>query len=87
MNLNHRSHLKKKILYRCNKRGCRESEIILGNFLKQHINNTNNDLLSDLDLLLSHDDNEILEWIHNKKTPPLKLQELVKNIKYTIKDE
>lgn len=87
MNTKDLAYLKKKIIYRSTKRGCRESEIILDKFIKNLSKNTSTNTLLDLDFLLSYDDNKILDWFQNKKTPPLELQNLVENIRQTISNE
>lgn len=87
MNNKDLAYLKKKITYRSKKRGCLESEIILDKFIKILSQNTSTNILLDLNYLLSYDDNKILDWFQNKKTPPLKLQNLVKDIRQTINNE
>ncbi len=81
------TYLQKKIIYRSQKRGCRESEIILEKFIKKMLQNTNYNILLNIDLLLSYDDNKILDWLQSKTPPPFKLKNLVNKIKQSLYNE
>ena len=48
--------LKKKIVYRATHRGSKEMDILLGNFVKNHIRDLNNEDLNDLERLLNFED-------------------------------
>lgn len=78
-------NLRKKIIYRSQKRGFLESEIILERFIKQFLATMKETELEMLDLLLSHDDTQIISWLHQKETPPEKLETLIKNINSTLR--
>ena len=58
--------LKKKIIYRSTHRGTKEMDLLLGNFVKQHINNLNTSELYDLDRFTQIDD-EVLQNLYLKK--------------------
>jgi len=58
--------LKKKIIFRSTHRGTKEMDLLLGNFVKQHINNLNTSDLIDLDNFIQIDD-EILQNLYLKK--------------------
>ena len=58
--------LKKKIIYRSTHRGTKEMDLLLGNFVKQHINNLNTSELYDLDRFTQIDD-EVLLNLYLKK--------------------
>jgi antitoxin CptB len=67
----------KQLLYRSNNRGCKETDILLGNFAKKHLNNMSDQELEDYAITLEQDDVEILDWITGKKSPPEKLNNSV----------
>jgi antitoxin CptB len=58
--------LKKKIIYRSTHRGTKEMDLLLGNFVKQYINNLNTSELYDLDRFTQIDD-EVLQNLYLKK--------------------
>ena len=58
--------LKKKIIYRSTHRGTKEMDLLLGNFVKRHINNLNVSDLEDLDKFTQIDD-EILQNLYLDK--------------------
>ena len=61
---------KKKLLYRANYRGFREADLLLGGFLKKHINELSDDELAQFEALLSARDHDIYEWISGASNPP-----------------
>jgi antitoxin CptB len=63
---------KKKILYKSCNRGWKETDLLLGNFTKQEINNMNNEQLEMLNILLDESDVEIFNWITKKIAVPKK---------------
>ena len=58
--------LKKQLIYRSTHRGTKEMDILLGNFVKKHINMFNDNELSDLDKILNYDDEVLYQWYFNK---------------------
>ena len=58
--------LKKKIIYRSTHRGTKEMDLLLGNFVKQHINNLNTSELYDLDRFTQIDDEVLLNLFFKK---------------------
>jgi antitoxin CptB len=58
--------LKKKIIYRSTHRGTKEMDLLLGNFVKRHINNLNVSDLEDLDKFTQIED-EILQNLYLDK--------------------
>ncbi len=77
--------LKKKILYRSEYRGIKETELLLNNFIKKYINEFGIAELKQLDDLLNFDDNTLFKWYLNKKVevkiPNNKVSKLLKNFK------
>ena len=60
--------LKKQIIYRSNHRGTKEMDLLLGNFVKKHMEDFKLHDLHDLMNLLSIDDEIIKKWLFEKKT-------------------
>ena len=60
--------LKKQIIYRSNHRGTKEMDLLLGNFVKKHMEDFKFHDLHDLMNLLSIDDEIIKKWLFEKKT-------------------
>ena len=77
--------LKKKIIYRSKHRGTKEMDLLLGNFVKKHINKFNFDELEDLDRLLFIEDEEIYKWYFennlNNNIPNTKVSVMLKKFK------
>ena len=63
--MNKINSLKKKIIYRSEYRGIKEMDLLLGKFVKKHIDNFNYDELLDLYEILEIDDDTILKWYSN----------------------
>ena len=53
---------KKKLIYRSNYRGSKEMDILLSKFVEKHINNFNENELSELDKFLDFEDEVILNY-------------------------
>ena len=58
--------LKKQIIYRSMHRGTKEMDLLLGNFVKKHIDKLNNTDLRDLEELLFIEDEIIYKWYFEK---------------------
>ena len=58
--------LKRQIIYRSTHRGTREMDILLGNFVKKHIDEFNDSELKDLKQLLFIEDEIIYNWYFKK---------------------
>ena len=63
--------LKKQIIYRSTHRGSKEMDILLGNFVKKHINNFNDDELKDVEKILFIDDEILSRWYFHKNNNEL----------------
>ena len=59
--------LKRKIIYRSEHRGTKEMDLLLGNFVKMHINQLNENELNELEKLLLLDDEILTNWYFEKK--------------------
>ena len=63
--------LKKQIIYRSTHRGTKEMDLLLGNFVKRHINELNSNELNDLNNLLQINDEILEKWYFQKNSKKL----------------
>ena len=56
---------KKKLMYRSNYRGTKEMDILLSNFVKQHINQFDEVELNELNKFLDFEDDIIFNYYHH----------------------
>ena len=61
---------KKKLLYRANYRGFKEADLLLGGYLKAHIDSMSDDELHEFEFLLSAKDHDIYDWITGRASVP-----------------
>ena len=77
--------LKKQIIYRSMHRGTKEMDLLLGNFVKKHIDELNSTELKDLAQLLFIEDEVIYKWYFEKNSdnviPKTKVSTMLKNFK------
>ena len=77
--------LKKQIIYRSMHRGTKEMDLLLGNFVKKHIDELNAAELEDLAKLLLIEDEVIYKWYIEKNSdkliPRTKVLMMLKNFK------
>ena len=77
--------LKKQIIYRSMHRGTKEMDLLLGNFVKTHIDELNLTELKDLAKLLIIEDEVIYKWYvkrnSDKLIPKTKVSAMLKNFK------
>ena len=77
--------LKKQIIYRSMHRGTKEMDLLLGNFVKKHIDELNVTELKDLAKLLIIEDEVIYKWYiksnSDKLIPKTKVSTMLKNFK------
>ena len=77
--------LKKQIIYRSMHRGTKEMDLLLGNFVKKHIDELNATELKDLANLLFTADEVIYKWYFEKNSdnviPKTKVSTMLKNFK------
>lgn len=83
-NLIPREILLRKIMYRSLHRGCKETDIILGNYAKASAQNFDDEKLALYHDFLDESDAEIYDWILDKIAVPVRYQELVTEIKFTL---
>ena len=77
--------LKKQIIYRSMHRGTKEMDLLLGNFVKTHIDKLNVTELKDLAKLLIIEDEVIYKWYIKRNSdiliPKTKVSTMLKNFK------
>ena len=77
--------LKKQIIYRSMHRGTKEMDLLLGNFVKKHIEELNATELKDLAKLLFIEDEIIYRWYIEKNSdkliPKTKVSMMLKNFR------
>ena len=77
--------LKKKIIYRSAHRGSKEMDILLGNFVKEHIDDFSDDELKNLDQILFIEDEILYRWYFDKKNsdviPNNRVSKMLKNFR------
>ena len=82
-------HLRKKIIYRCRRRGMREADLLLGIFADRHLDQLNRQELIALANLLDHNDIDITHWLHRREDPPFAIdRDLLQKLRqfaYSIK--
>ena len=64
------SILKKKLLYQSQNRGCRETDLIIGSFAQQYINEMTEDELHEFQNILEISDTDFYDWYTKKKPLP-----------------
>ena len=78
--------LKKQIIYRSMHRGTKEMDLLLGNFVKKHIDEFNDNELKDLEKLLFIEDEIIYKWYFEKNSnnsiQNSKVSAMLKNFKF-----
>jgi antitoxin CptB len=71
----------KTALYRSMHRGCKETDILLGNFASKEILNFDDEKLNIYSDLILEDDVFIYDWILQKTPAPTKYEGLITNIR------
>ena len=64
-------YLKKKVLYCSERRGTKEMDLLLGNFVKKYIDSLNEEDLKDLDEIICIGDEVIHKWYFENKESAL----------------
>jgi len=64
--MTNKESLKKQIIYRSTHRGSKEMDILLGAFVKTHIEKFDDEELKNLDELLSIEDETLYKWYFEK---------------------
>ena len=75
----------KRLIMQSNRRGMKENDLILGGFVKNHINNLSEKNLNDYESLLLENDQDLYLWLSKTKNPPKHFESIVKIISDTLK--
>ena len=70
MNIKNREQLLKKLLYQSCNRGCKETDIIIGQFAKLNLDKMNDSDLTTFEEILQMNDADIYDWYTKKKPLP-----------------
>jgi antitoxin CptB len=61
----------KKLLYQSSHRGCKETDLLLGNFAEKYLATLSSDSLKSYEIILNEADYDIVSWIMKKTNPPI----------------
>jgi antitoxin CptB len=61
---------RKQLLFRCQRRGFKELDLIFGAFAREHLNALTEDELEQLDLLLNAPDDDVYAWLRGYERVP-----------------
>ncbi len=71
----------KRILYRSWHRGCKETDILLGDFAKGNLSIMNVDDISCFERLLDEQDLDIYSWVNHPELTPPEFVDMIERIK------
>ena len=64
--------LRKKLFHRSKFRGCKETDIILGNYAEEYLEGLNDAEVKIYEDLLAEDDSDIYKWVNGQLPAPEK---------------
>jgi antitoxin CptB len=70
MNIKNRDQFIKKLLYQSCNRGCKETDLIIGQFAKKNIEKMTNNELKIFEHILEQNDADLYDWYVKKKPVP-----------------
>ena len=70
MNIKNKEQLLKKLLYQSCNRGCKETDLIIGQFAKLNLDKMNDSDLEIFEEILQMNDADIYDWYTKKKPIP-----------------
>ncbi len=73
--------LRKKLLYRSLHRGCKETDILLGNFALEKLHNFSTKQIEIYEQFLEESDNDIYAWTISNEGTPTQYTALISEIK------
>ena len=75
-------NLRKKIIFRSERRGTKEMDLLLSNFVKRYVNFLNEGELYELESLLNIDDEVLYKWyLNNERTTLIPENSITKKLK------
>jgi succinate dehydrogenase flavin-adding protein (antitoxin of CptAB toxin-antitoxin module) len=75
--MNTRDYLTKKLMYQSKNRGCKETDILLGDFADACLLDMSAQELTEYESILSQNDCDIVDWITKKESAPAHLRSRV----------
>ncbi len=70
MNIKNRDQFIKKLLYQSCNRGCKETDLIIGQFAKKNIEKMTDNELKTFEHILEQNDADLYDWYVKKKPVP-----------------
>lgn len=77
----------KRLIYQSWHRGCKETDLALGDFAKDHLNGLSAPSLDTYEQLLEENDWDIWNWLTEKDTPKPEYSELIAMIRAHARPE
>ena len=62
--------VRRKLRFRSLRRGTKESDLVIGGFAEAHLHALTQDQLASFEALLDENDQDVLSWVIEMKTPP-----------------
>ncbi|CAN0505618.1 unnamed protein product [Discosporangium mesarthrocarpum] len=63
-------NIRRKLRFRSLRRGTKESDLVIGGFAEAHLGDLDAAQLSDFEALLDENDQDVLSWVIDMKSPP-----------------
>ena len=63
-------NIRRKLRFRSLRRGTKESDLVIGGFAETHLGDLDEAQLSDFEALLDENDQDVLSWVIDMKSPP-----------------
>ena len=81
-------NIRRKLRFRSLRRGTKESDLVIGGFAEEHLRDLDEAQLSDFEVLLDENDQDVLSWVLDMKPPPAEFDAsvlaMLKNFKKKI---
>ena len=66
--------LRKRLRYQSWHRGCKETDVLLGNFCDQNLQTFDKQQLNEFESILNEDDADLYRWLTGQTSPPPHMQ-------------
>lgn len=63
-------NIRRKLRFRSLRRGTKESDLVIGGFAEAHLGDLDEAQLADFEALLDENDQDVLSWVLDMKSPP-----------------
>lgn len=77
---------RKRLMFRSQRRGTKESDLVIGGFARSHLAEMDGDQLDRFEALLAREDPDILGWIIELQVPPSEFDTDVLNMLRNFKN-